>query len=138
LNIGITETEVTLIRASWAEAAADPSTASRLFYGRLFQENPDLKAMFGSDMTEQGRKLMDTINFVVDHLDDLEALSKPVAELGIRHQGYGVSPDDYGPVGSALIWTFQHLLGDGFTQDMEGAWTKVYTHLAQTMTSGNA
>lgn len=138
LTIGITETEVGLIRASWAEAAADPSTAARLFYGRLFQENPDMKALFGSDMTEQGQKLMDTINFVVDHLDDLDALAKPVTELGIRHRGYGVTPNDYGPVGGALIWTFQHLLGDRFSQDMEGAWTKVYMHLAQTMTSTTA
>lgn len=94
--------------------------------------------MFGEDMTSQGRKLMDTINFVVDHLDEPEALDTPVSDLGVRHQGYGVAPDDYGPVGGALIWTFQHLLGDGFTAETEAAWTKVYTHLADAMTTAKA
>lgn len=126
--------QIALIRASWAEAVTDPSTTSRLFYGRLFQEHPHLRALFGEDMVGQGRKLMDTINFVVDHLEEPDALEEPVKDLGVRHLGYGVSSDDYAPVGGALIWTFRHLLGDGFTDEMEAAWTDVYGHLAQLMT----
>lgn len=128
------DTERALIRTSWAAAAADPAMAAQLFYGRLFRVRPDLRALFGEDMRLQGRKLTDTINFVVDNIDYPETLQEPVRALGERHLGYGASADDYNDVGSALIWTFGQLLGAGFSDAMRDAWLKVYTDLAQEMT----
>ncbi|MEO1495015.1 MAG: globin domain-containing protein [Pseudomonadota bacterium] len=125
--------ECDLLRESWAQAALDRSLAAQLFYGRLFEQRPDLRAMFGSDMIAQGQKLMDTLNFVVDNIGQSEVLEKPVAELGHRHRGYGVKDEDYQDVGAALLWTFRNLLGDGFDADVEQAWLSVYTQISDRM-----
>jgi hypothetical protein len=50
--------------------------------------------------------------------------------LGARHKDYGVKIDQYAPLGSALIWMFQHTLGDRFTPEMEEAWLEVYAFLS--------
>lgn len=121
------------LRSSWAHVAMDPAFAAQLFYGRLFQQRPELRAMFSDDMTAQGRKLMDTLNFVVDHLDTPEVLAEPVRQLGIRHQGYGVVPDDYGDVGIALVWAFQNILQGEFKTATQDAWVVAYTQISDAM-----
>ncbi len=136
--IVLNDEERTLVRQSWSLAALDTKLAAQLFYGRLFDQRPDLRAMFGTDMTLQGRKLMDTINFVVDNLDKPDVLEKPVRELGLRHLGYGVAHEDYNDVGSALLWTFGHLMGEKFTDDVKNAWLSVYSQISDQMIRAHA
>jgi hemoglobin-like flavoprotein len=50
--------------------------------------------------------------------------------LGARHRDYGVQIDHYAPLGSALIWMFQHTLGDRFTSEMEEAWLEAYAFIS--------
>lgn len=131
--LALLDRECDLLRESWSKAALDRILAAQLFYGRLFEQRPDLRAMFGPDMTSQGRKLMDTLNFVVDNIGQSEVLEKPVTDLGRRHRGYGVKDEDYQDVGAALLWTFQNLMGDGFDAEVEQAWISVYTQIADRM-----
>ena len=49
------------------------------------------------------------------------------------HVGYGVQDSHYDTVGAALLWTLGQGLGDAFTDEVEAAWTKVYTTLATVM-----
>jgi hypothetical protein len=46
-------------RCGWfaRKLVAPTSQAAALFYGRLFEIAPAVKALFRGDMTEQGRKL---------------------------------------------------------------------------------
>lgn len=50
--------------------------------------------------------------------------------LGARHRRYGVKADHYAPLGSALIWMFQHALGERFTPEMEEAWLEAYAYIS--------
>lgn len=127
-----------LLRGSWARVAMDPDFTAQLFYGRLFTQRPDLRAMFGTDIKVQGRKLMDTLNYVIDHLDQPETLAAPVRDLGVRHKGYGAVMADYDDVGAALIWSLQNVLGDNFKQDAEVAWATAYGQIASAMTDATA
>ncbi|MEM6664076.1 MAG: globin domain-containing protein [Pseudomonadota bacterium] len=136
--LNLDEHQKQALRTSWAQVAIDPSFAARLFYGRLFQQRPELRAMFGDDMELQGRKLMDTLNFVIDHLDRSERLAEPVRELGVRHQEYGVVPKDYGDVGNALLWAFQNILQGEFRSDVESAWTAAYFQISEAMIEAEA
>lgn len=133
--LNLTDRQCQLLRSSWASVAIDPGFAAQLFYGRLFSQRPELRAMFGDDMQVQGRKLMDTLNFVIDHLEKPEVLEKPVRDLGVRHQGYGVDPADYGDVGEALVWTFQNILKDDFKDETKAVWIDAYTQIANAMTA---
>jgi hemoglobin-like flavoprotein len=106
-----------------------------LFYQRLFELDPSLRALFHGDMAQQRKKLMQMITAAVKGLDRLEQLVPVVQDLGRRHVHYGVQDSHYETVGEALLWMLEMTLGRGFTSDVRAAWVAVYTLLATTMKS---
>ena len=120
-----------------SEGFRDPcqEQTATVFYGKLFRLDPTTKRLFVGDLKLQGRKLTQTLTFIVDHLDDTEVLLQAARDLAIRHVDYGVTPEQYGSVGSALIGTLQQLLGSTFTPEDEAAWLRVYTVLSDHMTT---
>ena len=122
-----------LVQESFAKVEPIAEAAAELFYDKLFELDPGLKALFKGDIKEQGRKLMATLKVAVKGLDDLEKLVPVVQDLGRRHAGYGVQDNDYDTVAAALIWTLGQGLKDDFTPEVEAAWTAVYAILAETM-----
>lgn len=123
-----------LIRSSWALAAADPDRTSQTFYSNLFRLDPTTKPLFVGDLQLQGEKLMQTLGFVVDHLEDPDVLMPAAVDLAQRHIGYGVNAKQYASVGAALIQTLEQLLGPKFTQNHRDAWTQTYGGLSKAMT----
>nr|MBC8239742.1 PAS domain-containing protein [Alphaproteobacteria bacterium] len=118
---------------SFKSVAPIKETAAELFYGRLFELDPDVRALFKGDMKEQGRKLMTMIATAVNGLTKLDSIVPAVQDLGVRHVGYGVKPEDYDTVAAALLWTLEQGLGDAWNDDLKAAWTAAYTVLADTM-----
>ena len=125
--------KITAVQDTFAMVDPIADKAAELFYGRLFELDPALKPLFKGDMTEQGSKLMKMIGIAVRGLTDLDSIVPAVKNLGARHVGYGVKEAHYATVGSALLWTLEQGLGDAFTDEVKGAWTDVYTLLADVM-----
>ncbi len=121
------------VRDSFALIAPNAEWAAALFYVRLFEIAPHLRALFHHSMDAQGRKLMHTLAVAVAHLDKLHTIVPTLQQLGRRHVRYGVQADDYDVVGEALLWTLGQGLGEGFSAEIEQAWTTVYSLLANTM-----
>lgn len=131
----MSDTEYALIRKTWAMAMIDSDQTARVFYSNLFKLDPSAEALFKSDMNAQGEKLMATLNFVVDHLDEPDDLLPAARELAIRHVAYGVTADQYSSVGGALITTLKELLGAEFSSEAEAQWGQTYQGLAEHMIS---
>jgi nitric oxide dioxygenase len=125
--------QIALVQASFAKVVPIAGTAADLFYGRLFEIAPDLRRMFPSDMALQKKKLMVMLGTVVNGLSRLDALLPVVHALGERHAGYGIEPEDFAPVGAALLWTLEQGLGDDFTPEVAEAWAAAYEILARAM-----
>jgi len=129
----MTPEQIALIRASWESVLPIAETAADLFYGKLFELDPELKPLFKGDLKEQGRKLMTMLGSVVVSLDNLDAII-PIAEAsGARHAGYGVKDEHYDTVAEALIWTLGQGLGDAFTEELKDAWVEAYIVLSTVM-----
>lgn len=126
-------TQIELVQSSLAKVLPIADDAAALFYNRLFELDPELRAMFRGDMVEQGRKLMTMISVVVAGLKSLDRIVPAVRALGMRHSAYGVRDEHYDTVGAALLWTLEKGLGADFTDDVREAWTAAYTLLAETM-----
>lgn len=107
--------------------------AASLFYSKLFELDPSLKAMFKSDMSEQRKKLMQILGVAVSSLSNLNAIVPAVQDLGRRHVQYGVQPQHYNTVAQAILWMLEQTLGAAFTPAVKQSWTEVYTILADTM-----
>ena len=134
----MTPEQIELVKSTWSQVSPIADKAAELFYGKLFELDPELKSLFKNDMTEQGRKLMQMISTAVNSLDKLEAVVPAVENLGERHAGYGVKDKDYDTVGIALLWTLETGLGNAFTPEAKQAWTITYGVLAQTMINAAA
>ncbi len=130
----MTPEQVNLVKDSWAQVVPISEQAAELFYGRLFQLQPDYRALFTGDMKAQGKMLMSMLNTAVTSLDRLDAIVPAVQSLGVRHRGYGVKDEDYAVVAQALLWTLEQGLGDAFNDEVRIAWTETYTTLATVMT----
>ncbi|ANJ67432.1 hemin receptor [Halothiobacillus diazotrophicus] len=129
----MTPAQKDLVRTTWAQVVPIKEKAAELFYGKLFELDPAVKPMFKNDMAEQGKKLMMSINTVVNSLDRLEPMVPILQDMGRRHKGYGVQDAHYDTVGSALLWTLETGLGPAFTPEVKSAWTEAYTLIATVM-----
>jgi hemoglobin-like flavoprotein len=122
-----------LVQESFALVAPIADQAGEMFYARLFQLDPSLRALFRGDMREQSRKLMQMLAVAVHGLDDPDSIVPEVQALGRRHVGYGVRRSHFDTVAAALVWTLETGLGPRFTAEVRDAWVAVYTLLTTTM-----
>ena len=128
-------TQIKLVQDSFAKVAPISEQAAVLFYGRLFEVAPSVRAMFPDEMKEQRKKLMATLAVVVGGLSNLEAVLPAAGALAKRHVNYGAKPEHYPVVGSALLWTLEKGLGNAWTPDVAEAWTAAYGTLSGYMIS---
>jgi nitric oxide dioxygenase len=126
-------TQVDLVQQSFEKVAGLGETVAEIFYGELFAINPALRRLFRGDMSEQGRKLLATLAFVVRSLRAPDKIMGPVGQLAVKHIDYGVEPGHYTQVGNALLRTLQKGLGPDFTPEVREAWRQAYITLAVAM-----
>ena len=128
----MTPHEIQIIRSTFGRVHRDKE-AGLTFYERLFATAPDTRRLFKGDISEQGRKLMDTLNVAVATLRDPTSLVEMLQRLGRGHAAYGVEPRHYDSVGAALLWTLERNLGGDFTPEVRTAWTTLYGTVATVM-----
>lgn len=129
----MTASDILLVQTSYRQILPIADQTAALFYARLFELDPSLRALFHGGMQEQGRKLMTILGTAVASLDQIDHLLPTLRELGLRHARYGVHEKHYATVGTALLWAFEKGLGAGFTPELRQAWTKVYAALSGVM-----
>jgi hemoglobin-like flavoprotein len=130
LDIDVLERSFARVKPRADQFAAD-------FYADLFARNPQTQALFtGTDMTEQRKKLMDSLVLVIENLENPDVLTGALRRLGQRHTGYGVVPDHYGLVGASLLATFEKHLGPEWTPGVRQAWVDAYGAVTQIMLDG--
>ena len=129
----MTPKQIKLVQTTFAQVVPISATTADLFYGRLFEIAPHVRAMFPDDLGEQKKKLMAMLGTAVAGLSHLETLVPAVQALGRRHAGYGVKAQHYASVGSALLWTLEKGLGEAFTPEVRDAWATTYIVLSTTM-----
>ena len=131
----MTPKQVALVQDSFAKVALISEAAAVLFYDRLFDIAPQMKAMFPDDMIEQRRKLMAMLAGVVKGLGNLGQVLPAAGALAKRHVSYGAKAEHYPVVGAALLWTLEKGLGDGWTPEVADAWGTAYGTLSGYMIS---
>ena len=131
----MTPEQIKLVQDSFAKVAPVSEKAAELFYGRLFEIAPQVRAMFPDDMTEQRKKLMATLAIVVNGLNNLDTILPAASALAKRHVSYGAEAAHYPVVGQALLWTLEQGLGPSWTPEVATAWTGAYTTLSGFMIS---
>lgn len=125
-----------LVRDSFATVRDQATAVSLLFYGRLFELDPAARRLFHNDLALQGRKLIDTLDIVTQSLDRFDGIRPRLADLGRQHAGYGVRPEQYEAVTTALLWAIGQALGADFDPLTRDAWKLALGALATAMKDG--
>ena len=84
----MTEQQIQLLQRSFLKLLPQTFDAGTTFYERLFELAPQVKPLFGEDMSQQSKKLMRMLGIIVDGLYNFEEITQQIIELGERHQGY--------------------------------------------------
>ncbi len=124
-QLSLTPAQQRLVRESFEAIREYEVSVVLLFYGRLFELSPEVRALFKIDIREQARKLMDTLGLVVDAVDHFEALRPRLEDLGRRHVGYGAQPEHYKVLCSALVWAMGQALSVEFDRETKSAWMEL-------------
>ena len=80
----MTQEQVAVVQQSFAKVAPIADRAAVMFYERLFEVAPQVKAMFPADMAEQRQKLMATLGVVVNGLSNGSACRKRARQTSCR------------------------------------------------------
>ena len=135
-NVPVSIQQVYLIRKSFAELARHQHVAALVFYRRLFELDPTLRALFKGDIEEQSRKLMEMLGMLIAMLEQPAGLDIELRAMGARHAGYGVKDAHYATVGQALLEMLAETLDQGFTPEVREAWTLLYGAVQSAMQAG--
>jgi NAD(P)H-flavin reductase/hemoglobin-like flavoprotein len=122
-----------IIKESFALFEPRAEEISAYFYGRLFAENPRLRAFFPPAMDRQRSRLFHALREVVWSLDSPDTLSAFLSRLGRDHRKFGVTREHYDAMGRALLTTLRKFGGDAWTAEMESAWRAAYATAATMM-----
>ncbi len=125
-----------LVRDSFDLLRGMTGPVALLFYGKLFELDPSARRLFHIDLGLQGQKVMDMLSSIAGSLDDFESMPATLAELGRKHATYGVRPEQYEILTTALLWTLTQALGADFDARTSEAWKIALTAVSETMKAG--
>lgn len=122
-----------IVKESFALIEPQREKAAAYFYGRLFAENPRLRALFPPAMDMQRDRLFQALTKIAWSVDSPETLATYIDQLGRDHRKFGVRREHYQAVGQALIATLRRFCGDSWNAEMQAAWVATYNDAAQRM-----
>jgi methyl-accepting chemotaxis protein len=104
------------------------------FYVELFSRYPQVVPLFkNTDKKKQSQKLIGALKLVMNNLNNVDALSKALTELGKRHEKYGAVDEYYGAVADTLLDVMQEYAGQAWTQEFHDAWSHALGTIAEVM-----
>lgn len=122
-----------LVKESFAAVENAGHTASAYFYGRLFAEDPRLRALFPAALDVQRDRLLSALTRIVWSLDNPTELDDYLARLGRGHRRFGVAADHYPAFGRALAATVRTFCGQEWDRELREAWETTYELISEAM-----
>ncbi|MGP1346104.1 MAG: NO-inducible flavohemoprotein [Phycisphaerales bacterium] len=106
---------------------------TRHFYGRMFTQNPEVKAFFNPAHQHAGtqqKALAAAILAYAENIDNPANLAEAIELIAHKHASLGVKAEHYPIVGKHLLGSIKDLLGDAATDEVLTAWGEAYALLA--------
>jgi hemoglobin-like flavoprotein len=122
----MTPDDIKLIQDSWRKVEPVKEIAAELFYTRLFELDPPLRAICGDDLKARRTRFTQVLGATVRGLARFDMLLPAVREFGMRHPLPGDNEQHHANVATALLWMLEKALRRDFTAEVKSAWIKVY------------
>lgn len=114
-----------------SERVGDPMP---LVFQRLFQEMPEVEALFVRDShgLVRGQMFQVTVESLLDFLGDRSYGASLIQIERVNHQGLGVETSVFDRFYLILVETFRDILGNDWTPEIDTVWTHVVRDLTGT------
>lgn len=130
----VQQTQLELIEANFAYLTTQGEELARRFFERLFEVNPELRALFqGVSINGQQKKFFTSLVLIVQSLRQPEILKDYLWGLGARHVHYGVQIEHYPIVIDNLLAVMQELSGEQWTPELDEAWAETIRNITDIM-----
>lgn len=135
-GIPIDSVSITVLQESFEALKPHASTLTREFYRRLFEMHPPLRRMFPADVSQQEKKLAETLCAVIDGIRDPGALRQKLKDLGRLHAHKGVQAQQYTIVTGLLLECMASAAGSAWTPQAHNEWQRALEQISSIMLSG--
>jgi hemoglobin-like flavoprotein len=135
-GVPLSEAQIQLLRRSFAQIEPQAGIAALLFYRNLFTLRPGLRRLFHTSVELQGRKLMESLEYVIATLEAPDKLVPVLKAMGRRHVSYHVKEEHYPVVVEAMLQTLAECLGQDFPPDVHTAWESALNFVSDVMKQG--
>ncbi|HEY7284517.1 MAG TPA: globin domain-containing protein [Vicinamibacterales bacterium] len=125
------------LKASYAGVAGTPRLLASRFYEELFAVAPNLRRLFPADLTSLQGHFEAALALVVRNLDEMNALTESLRDLGAQHVHWGARPEDYVTAREALVAAIRSL-SPAWTSTLERDWRAAITAIVVPMLEGAA
>lgn len=126
------------LREALAKLRPQAQTVIGRFYDRLLERRPDFAKYFAdTDWPRQRRMLLNALVLAVESEEEPEDVRPTIEAYGRRHDPFDLSVEDYRIFGRTLRETLADALGDDWTEDVDAAWDRAFTHLVRIMRGTN-
>jgi hemoglobin-like flavoprotein len=133
----MTSDGIRLVKASYANVAAEPRRLASRFYQELFTAAPSLRRLFPEDLTSLQGHFEAALALVVRNLDEMVALRESLRDLGAQHVHWGARPEDYVTARESLIAAVRWL-STNWDPAIERHWRSAITAIVVPMIEGAA
>jgi len=132
------ELNISLIEASFEKLAPNADQMAKLFYKKLFDKHPSVKALFkNTRIKEQEKKLVSALSTVVNNLRKPDELEAALVGLGNKHINYGAEPEHYRSFIETLLEVMAKTGGNDWSEEIENTWGQVLNSVASAMIGNN-
>ena len=119
----MTPQQITLVKNSWRNfRQVEPNTVGDLFYTHLMHKNPSLKSIFQYSLERRSKLLFDFLSTIITRLDKINDLEDDIRLVAATYAGYGILPQHYEMIRTALLWTLEKGLEKDWTPEVADAW----------------
>ena len=134
--LGFSEPDINLELQSTLDLLLnDEDHFAEVFYQKVFDKAPQVRALFEKNMMSQGRMLTHMLGGIVYALSRPEYLHLGLDKLGRDHVRYGVKNEYYPVVRAALLETIEEELGEHYTPLARFAWENALDLVIKLMTT---
>lgn len=132
----MTSEDISLVQTSWRKVEPVKEIAAELFYAKLFELDPLLRAICSDDVKSRQTRFTQVLSATVRGLARYDMLLPAVRQFGMRHPLPGEIDHHHANVATALLWMLEKALRKDFTADVRAAWVRIWDALSQTIRHG--
>lgn len=95
--------------------------------------HPEVHSLFPADLSSQKRKLLNTLNDVINGIEYIEELSDELIKLGELHKDLNVEAKMFEPVIATIVTTANSATNFTLTTEELSAWEKAFRKVSNIM-----